>query len=365
VKVGFYSPLPPARTGVADYAAALLDALRRLGPVEVNAGDPGVSLYQIGNNQLHREIYRRALERPGVVVLHDAVLQHFFLGSLGEREYIAEFCYNYGAWSEDLARTLWRERARSAADPRYFEYPMLQRIAESSLAVIVHNPGAAAMVREHHAAARVYEIPHFYEPSDPAPYDVERLRARFQLPAGTFVFGVFGHLRESKRLATILRAFQRVRRETPAALLVAGEFASSDLERSIEPCLDSPGILRVDYLPQRDFLLHAAAVDACINLRHPAAGETSGIAIRLMGLSKPVIVTEGRETSRFPRDACIPVDPGPTEEEMLLEAMLWLARYPDDATAIGERAAAHIREFHSLDRAAAMYWQVLQACYDG
>ena len=35
VTVGFYSPLPPARTGVADYAAALLAALRRLGPVEV------------------------------------------------------------------------------------------------------------------------------------------------------------------------------------------------------------------------------------------------------------------------------------------------------------------------------------------
>ena len=35
VTVGFYSPLPPARTGVADYAAALLAELRRHGRVEV------------------------------------------------------------------------------------------------------------------------------------------------------------------------------------------------------------------------------------------------------------------------------------------------------------------------------------------
>jgi len=362
VKVGFYSPLPPAPTGVADYSSSLLKALRRRrGVVEVDASHADVYLYHLGNNQLHRDIYKRALERPGVVVLHDAVLQHFFLGSLSEQEYVAEFTYNYGTWNEDLARTLWRERARSATDPRYFDYPMLRRVAETSLAVIVHNPAAAAMVRDHHHAARVYEIPHFYEPRDAPPaYDVERLRAGFQLPAGTFLFGVFGHLRESKRIAPILRTLKRVRRELPAALLAAGEFASTDLARSIEPCLKSPGILRVGYLPERDFDLHAAVIDACINLRHPAAGETSGIAIRLMGLGKPVLVTAGRETSKFPADASIPIDSGAAEEEMLTEAMVWLARFPGDAREIGRRAATHIRERHSLEHAADLYWEVLK-----
>jgi glycosyltransferase involved in cell wall biosynthesis len=364
VKAGFYSPLPPARTGVADYASTLLGALQGRGAVEVNASHPDIRLYHLGNNQLHREIYQRALEQPGVVVLHDAVLQHFFLGSLAEREYTAEFVYNYGAWSEDLARTLWRERARSATDPRYFEYPMLRRIAEKSLAVIVHNPAAAAIVRDHHAAARVYEIPHFYEPRDPPPaYDVERLRAGFQLPAGTFLFGVFGYLRASKRLPPILRALQRVRREVPAALLMAGEIASTDLARSIGPCLKMPGIIRAGYLPQRDFVLHSSAIDACINLRYPAAGETSAIAIRLMGLGKPVLLTAGEETSRFPDGVSVRIDSGPGEEEMLTETMLWLARYPEDARAIGQRAAAYIRKHHSLECVADKYWQVLEACY--
>ena len=94
MKLGFFSPLPPARTGVADYSAALLGALRRSGAV--NLGDGDINLYHLGNNQLHREIYQRALEKPGVVVLHDAVLQHFFLGTLCEHEYVAEFVYNYG-----------------------------------------------------------------------------------------------------------------------------------------------------------------------------------------------------------------------------------------------------------------------------
>src|SRR4029077_11842764 len=79
---GYFAPLPPARTGVADYSATLLGALRQRGTVNVNASRADVFLYHLGNNQLHREIYRRALARPGVVVLHDAVLQHFFLGWL-------------------------------------------------------------------------------------------------------------------------------------------------------------------------------------------------------------------------------------------------------------------------------------------
>jgi glycosyltransferase involved in cell wall biosynthesis len=360
LKAGFFSPLPPARTGVADYSAALLRALSAQGEVKVDAIDADVHLYHLGNNHLHREIYGRALEMPGVIVLHDAVLHHFFLGTVSEPDYIAEFTYNYGGWNEDLARSLWQRRARSAADPVYFRYPMIKRVVERSLAVIVHNPGAAAIVEKHVPGAIIHEIPHLLEPPPiPPGYEVIRLRHELGIGAQTFLFGVFGHLRESKRLATVLRAFQSARKSADIALLVAGEFASTDLARSLGPMLHSEGILRVGYVPEVDFWRHAAAVDACISLRYPTAGETSGIAIRLMGLGKPVILTAGCETARFPDSGCLRVDAGPAEEEMLAEYMVWLARFPGDARSIGERAATHIREFHDPAKVAALYWQAL------
>ncbi len=99
--------------------------------MKVNARDADVPLYHLGNNRLHREIYGHALKTPGVAVLHDAVLHHFFLGGENEREYVAEFVYNYGHWSEDLARELWRRRSRSAADPEYFRYPMIKRVVRA------------------------------------------------------------------------------------------------------------------------------------------------------------------------------------------------------------------------------------------
>src|ERR1017187_8139903 len=157
---GFFSPLPPARTGVADYAAALLVELRRHGRIEVAPARSDGALYHLGNNGLHAEIYRRGLASPGVVVLHDAVLNHFVLGQLSETEYVDEFVYNYGEWNRALGQDLWRARATSAADERYFRYPMLKRAAESARAVVVHNPAAAAAVTEHAAGARVGEIPH-------------------------------------------------------------------------------------------------------------------------------------------------------------------------------------------------------------
>jgi glycosyltransferase involved in cell wall biosynthesis len=333
--------------------------MRALGDVAINTGGD-VNLYHVGNNGLHREIYRRAIERPGVVVLHDAVLHHFFLGSLCEQGYIDEFTYNYGAWSEDLARSLWRNRARSAADPRYFRYSMLKRIAERSLAVIVHNPRAAEMVKECASAAIVEEVPHLFEaPELPSGYDTVRLRAELGIPPRTFLAGVFGHLRESKRLAVVLRACE----PCDVSLLVAGDFVSADLARSMEPLLKQGRILRVPYTEERDFWRYASVVDACVNLRYPAAGETSGIAIRFMGIGKPVILSAGCETIRFPETSCLRVNQGAGEEDMLTDYLTWLASYPNDAHAIGERARAHISECHNPAKIASQYWRILERCY--
>src|SRR5208337_1942469 len=106
MKIAYFSPLPPQRTGIADYSKELLPALVKCG-VEADlwvdqparaaelpdcrirnyAGEPGLRaelskydsvIYHMGNSPAHRNIYRTLLETPGVVVLHDFVLHHFF-----------------------------------------------------------------------------------------------------------------------------------------------------------------------------------------------------------------------------------------------------------------------------------------------
>lgn len=363
MKVAYWSPLPPARTGVADYAAALLMALRRHGTVEPEARRADVSLYHLGNNQLHRMIYQRALVKPGVVVLHDAVLHHFLLGAMGRAAYMDEFVYNYGEWNRQLAEDLWRGRGSSGFDRRYFDYPMLKRIAERSRAVVVHNPAAARMVRQHVPDANVVEIPHLFPPEDmPAGWDVARMRQSFGIPAGAFLFGVFGYLRESKRLFNVLRVFAALRRMRPDLwLLLAGSFASPDLERAMARHWRDPGILRLPHLPEHDFWRAALAVDACINLRYPAAGETSGITIRLMGAAKPVLVTDGPENACYPETACLRIEQGLAEDDSLRDHMLLLPSMTACAREIGRRGSVHINEHHQVARIAEQYWGMLCA----
>ena len=351
--VGFFSPLPPARTGVADYSALLLPALRRRVEIKVNA-DGNLNLYHIGNNQLHAGIYRRAIERPGVVVLHDAVLHHFALGYFSCESYIEEFVFNFGEWNRSLAAQLWTTRAQSASDTRYFRYPMLKRLLERQKRIIVHNPGAAAIVKQHVPDADVVEIPHLYAPhAQVGIADVERYRHRLTPKP---LFGVFGHLRESKRILSILRVMSRI---PEAALLLAGEIASRDLRLAIQPWLNSANVVRVGFQDRKDYWCGLHVVDACINLRYPIAGETSGITISSMGIGKPVVMTESAENSRYPEGSCIHIPAGISEEAQLEATIRWLMDHRISARQIGAHAAEYIAEVHAVDRVAALYREAL------
>ena len=74
MKVAYYSPLPPEKTGVADYSALLVPALRK--HVDVAVARRGrwraprgadVALYHVGNNpDAHAWIVDALRRRPGV-----------------------------------------------------------------------------------------------------------------------------------------------------------------------------------------------------------------------------------------------------------------------------------------------------------
>jgi glycosyltransferase involved in cell wall biosynthesis len=342
---------------VADYSEALLPWLRRLGTVLEN--QPGdVNLYHIGNNPLHAGIYERALREPGVVVIHDAILHHFLLGALDRDRYVEEFAFNYGEFSKDLVRELWAGRARSGSDPRYFAYPMLKRVARAARGIVVHNPAAARIVREHAPGVEVVEIPHLFD-SAAFPSDGGNVRAALGIPEGALLAGTFGHQRETKRPHVLLRAFHRALAEgADLWLLFAGEFVSESFGKSVAPLLEHSRIRRVGHLDAPAFRAHLAAADVCLNLRCPTAGETSGVAISAMGMGKAVVFTAGAEIERFPENACLRIAAGPGEETSLAELLAWLASRKEIAAAIGSRAAAWIREHHDPARVAERYWAV-------
>jgi glycosyltransferase involved in cell wall biosynthesis len=284
------------------------------------------------------------------------------LGTLTGEQYVEEFVYNYGEWNRHVGEELWHDRAACAVDPRYFRYPMLRRALERQLAVIVHNPGAAALAREH-GAREVRIVPHFFEPAErPDTGAIERFRQRIGVEPGVCLFGIFGYLRETKRVLPCLGVFRRLRAVMPnTALLIAGEVVSGDLRRMLANLGEQPGVRRMGHLSDEDFRVAAAAVDCCVNLRYPPAGETSGIAIRLMGIGKPVILTESLETSEIPAAAALRVPSGADEADMLFRQMALVAGFPDIARQIGKEAARYIRARQGLEHVVEQYRQVIES----
>lgn len=361
------SPLPPAPTGVAEYSARIGAALAERAPVALltpaqasRARGYERVIYQIGNNGLHAPVYRAALERRGVVELHDAVLHHMLLGALTRREYEDEFAYNEGESKRPLGAALWRERALSGADERFFRYPLLRRLVESAAGVIVHNPAARRRVEAVAGRPWVREIPHYVEAPARSLFESdEELRRRWSIPAGSFVVSCFGHQRPTKRLRSVLEARRRIGAD--CLLLIVGDFVEREYERALSALLESPRVARIPYVAENDFWRLAFLTDVCVNLRYPRAGETSANAVKLMAAGKPVIVTRGEEHAALPPGAVIPIDSGETEVEMLTECLLWLMREPEARAAVGRQAAAHMQTAHSIERVAQEYLRVMES----
>src|SRR5215469_10616178 len=144
MRVAFFSPLPPARSGIADYSQTLLEPLKRLMDVEVfgNGSQPfdparfDIALYQIGNNGYHDFVYEAALRHPGVVVMHESNLHHLLADLTIKRgdwdAYVSECEYNGGAAAHAFA-----ERVRALeVGPDYEGLPMTRRLLESAHGVI-------------------------------------------------------------------------------------------------------------------------------------------------------------------------------------------------------------------------------------
>ena len=165
MRVAFFSPLPPARSGIADYSEALVEQLRHRVDLEVfpSAGpafEADMAVYQIGNNGFHGFVYETALKHPGVVVLHESNLHHLIADITIKRgdwdSYVRECEYEGGPDARAFA-----ERVRKLeVGPDYDGLPMIRRLLERSRGVIVHSKFMETEVRTAGFTGPIAVIPH-------------------------------------------------------------------------------------------------------------------------------------------------------------------------------------------------------------
>jgi len=386
MKVAYFSPLPPQRTGIADYSKELLGELAKSAQIDLwvdhameEDEDLGCSVYNyvqtpelrselpaydsiiypMGNSLAHQNLFRMMLETSGVVVMHDFVLHHFFAAHYLESlrlpdSYIAEMAYNYGAATAELAR-----RALATERPLWENdasgHPLNKRVLDHALGVIVHSDFALRLVHASHPHLRATKIDlPVRVPRTQS--DGKELKRRYGIPTEHIVIGSLGFASPAKRVHTILRAVSALNRRDLVYVMVG------NVGDGVQQVLRNYGLSELvritGHVDRTTFLDYCNLIDIGIDIRYPTMGETSASVCRILGAGKPCIVSDLGWFSEIPSDCVVKLDPT-ADECVLAQRLRDLMARNVLRQEIGDNARRYVLEFHNPKKAADKYLRFL------
>ena len=373
-RIAWLSPMPPAPTGIASYSQAVLDGLRRIGytpakhaiePIwPVRSRHEGqipwytMGVYHLGNNVgFHRDIYRHAIQSPGLVVIHDLALDDFVRGMI-----------TAGA---PLGHQALREGVASAPRLAMMQFdeplttPYVAHVARRARGILVHSPFVERYLRAFGCRTPVYVAPHPVVERWAAIERARQHRAATRAPLEAHgmctLVGVFGDLNASKLIDVVLAAIGQLDPSVHLAL-VGRRIEAHDVEAWVR----GSGLgeserltLRTD-VPNEDFLRWMAAADIAIDLRSPHRGEVSGSLARAMQVGLPTLVSDTGTYRDLPDELVVKVPAGRPEPHEIANALRTLVDHPDRARAIGETAQARMQELDRSERTAHVYAEAIE-----
>lgn len=387
--LAFVSPLPPQRTGVAQYSAELLPELERYYDIELVADQSTATgrqvwsqrpvrgpdwlranahridrvLYQFGNSPFHQHMLALLDEIPGTVVLHD-----FFLSGL--YAYMEEQGGVSGAW----VRALYHSHGYPAVRERFragdtggvqMKYPANLAVLERAQGVIVHAGYSKALASHWFGAGWADDwvaIPHLR-----TPHQGIREEARRQLGIGVkdFLVCSFGFLGPTKLNHRLLSAWlaSSLAADRRCSLVFVGENHGGDYGAELlETIRRSPGADRIQITGWADadtYRSYLAAADLAVQLRTLSRGESSGTVLDCMNQGVATVVNANGAMGELPTDA-VWMLPDEFEQGSLREALEILWRDDARRSAIGSRARSVIRERHAPDVCAMRYAEAIE-----
>jgi glycosyltransferase involved in cell wall biosynthesis len=408
MRLAFVSPLPPAATGIADYAADVLerlaahhtiDAFHDQAQVDTTRLPRGVAaapvhellarhaerpydvaIHQLGNAPAHAFVWDALARLPGLLVLHDLVLHHargrMFLDAPAVRAYAANpwnaalreaALRPLSAYEAELAYAYPRQARRLAAVQLGsvgallpYAYPLFRLPVEASRVTAVHNRFMAAAIRDEIPNAEVATVQMRAEAAVVAAAETAALRARHAL-ADAFVVGCYGLLTPEKQIATVARAVARAAVFMPRfRLLLVGPVPDrAALDRLLARLGVQERSVVTGRVPFQELPAHIEAADVVVHLRYPSARETSAALLRVLAQGRPTVMTDLENLAEVPDDAVVRADPA-DEEGDVTRALLRLAERPALREQLGRRAAEFVRREHSGARCLESYEAALE-----
>lgn len=391
-RLAFVSPLPPERTGIADYSAELLPALAEHYDIEVVVAQTTVNdswvnrhcevrdvqwlrahanevdrvVYQLGNSPFHEHMLPLIQDVPGAVVLHD----FYMSGLMAWQEIHANFDR---AWTEALYEAhgygALRDRYRDPESAK-LKYPVNLRVLQHAKGVIVHSAFSRKLSDQWYGDSLQvnWEVIPLLR-SLAAGCDKARARAALGIDQEDFVICSFGYLDSTKLNHRLLDAWlgSALVSDNRCKLIFVGENHGGDygakLLQTIRDGKLGERVRITGFAAQDVFRRYLEAADMAVQLRTCSRGETSAAVLDCMNYGLPLIVNANGSMAELDRDAVLML-PDEFENEALTEAIEALWGNANDRYSMGQRAREIIRNRHAPAICAKRYAEAIERFYD-
>jgi glycosyltransferase involved in cell wall biosynthesis len=382
MRIAWFSPMPPSRSGIAAYSTEVLPLLRTRHEIDVfvdrepdadegdlvNAHDfvwthrrdrYDLTVFQLGNASCHDYMWAYLFRYPGLVVLHDAQLHQaralWLLKRLEPRrdDYFAEFRANHPDAPADAAYLV----AAGLGEGLYHHWPMVKLVVEHARLVVVHNRTLRDHLAERYPTAAIDAMEMGVAEPQPRAARADIL-ARHSIPSDAIVVAAVGGVTPEKRISSILRAMTAIKDRVPLHLMIVGDRAPHyDVESEAAHAPIADRVHVTGYVRDEDLGSYLAASDICACLRWPSNRETSASWLRCLAAARATIVTDLAQLVDVPtasaqgwamRDGASGEPVAVSVDVMDEEAMLPLAL---------ETLAANAARRAQLGRAARAWWE--------
>jgi glycosyltransferase involved in cell wall biosynthesis len=336
--VHWVSPLPPLPTDIAHYTRRILPSLAKVADVvlwtsqdewdaEINTyatvrrfdafakhpmdlfgiesarNEINAAFFNIGNSYtFHRDIFCLSQRVPGIVVIHDLVLQEFFRDMLHNKvldptAYVRAMHRHYGDEAARIARDVCTTMKLSADILE--RYPMFEAVIEKSVAALVHTPtgmdsiGSRGLVPAYHLDL---------------PFAISQLSSAGRAATGPLRLLQFGHIGPNRRLLQVLDALGEIKDTLEFSFEICGAVWDAELvERAIERLGLSSRVRMRGFVPEHELDAAIAEAHLVFNLRFPSMGEASGSQLRIWNQAALSVVSQVGWYATLPDDCVIKI----------------------------------------------------------
>lgn len=313
-RVAMLSPLPPDRSGVADYTAATcldfgklvelhvftdtVGFLPLLGSASVRPLDALPCLLPsfdrvvgvLGNSHFHLRIFELLQAYGGAAIAHDARMLGFYHALLGEQRAIAQARRELG-------------HAVTIAELQNLKALFLGEVALAAAPMIVHSPVTVEIIEQRYNIKAAYLPFSIYRPWLPEELNTRSraaARRRLKLREKELIIATFGYVHSSKAPEECIWAIEILRRwKIPARLhFVGGVENLTDQGTSLLDLAKRIGVhehveIISNYVSEQTYRDYLAGSDFAIQLRTHGFGSVSGALLDCSAAGLPTVANVG------------------------------------------------------------------------